>query len=221
MSIPIGSDPVDAIYIGSGSVDKVYVGSDLVWPVAREYSDNFNRANANNLGPNWTTHVGQISISSNVATSGSPPSYATYNLPLSTDNMEVSAKIINVSGGLIGCRFILGANLSNATAVVAEVRQNTTGASTINTQTGSWGSLTQRSSATLTITAGATYTFRRTGNLYQILQNGSPTALSWQDTGNVHPRNSSHRHVGFGAGLVLYGLPLATNVDDWSAKDIT
>lgn len=208
-------------YDGSAWVERARVWDGVRWQTVRaptEYSDDFNRANAANLGPDWTTRSGTMQIVSNVAQASGDGNYATYNHPLATNDIEVTASITTASQATV--RLVIGAHQSNATAVVAELRPSIFGASSINTQTGTWGSLTARATTNISFSNNDTFTFRRVGNTYTVLQNGSPTALTWQDFGDIHPRNYDYRLVGLGLGTTIF-VPVATVADNWQAKDVT
>lgn len=74
------------------------------------FTDNFNRENANNLGPNWTQKVGTMGIEGNQAASWEQyPNYATVNgFSQNYLSTQVSVDAIDINGGLAYVALMFG-----------------------------------------------------------------------------------------------------------------
>lgn len=183
-----------------------------------EVSDDFNRSNASSLGSNWVDRNGGMAINTNTAIPETAVLTTASHVTLMTsDDMEVSVTLgANVgTGDRIGV--ILGSNIAG---------QGVWGlwdpaASLVRIYTvdlwSSFGAV-ERDTASASFTTADVLTLRRVGNVYTMLKNGAAISGSeWTDSGDVVPRNSSHRLV----GLAIDASPSLSNyrrADAFGAK---
>jgi hypothetical protein len=198
-----------AALTGSGSLTATAV------PAGAHYTDNFNRANSTtSLGAGWTNRSSNMGIYSNTAYC--PGMYvlgaATYDTSLLTDNMSVS---VTGTGSVYPMMGFLGCNTVGQGACIY-----VTGTTVYIMYQDVWANIAVTYPVTNTAPAnnnGDVFTLSRTGNVYTTKRNGVAFGSTWTDSGNIVPRNSTHRLCGVGA--YGYGSGLLV-VDAWAADDI-
>ncbi len=173
-------------------------------------ADDFNRADAANLGTNYTVLGSSPVIASGRAQGGTPSlgqsiAYAArHNTPLSSDAQEIAftltAPIGGAAPGLGGGCFL------RSTAGGDRVEAAITNTSAlITTRIG--GTSTTR--ASVTISSPATARLAAVGTLYSLYINGAPTpTVTWTDAGGV---------ISIGASTRYFGLTVAASTDFASA----
>ena len=159
------------------------------------FTDDLNRADSTtSAGPGWTNRFGVVGIKSNGAY-GVPLSQwsqASYDTPMTSDDMEVSVTM-GVNTGSPNSAVLLGAN--TAGQCVSGLSQAT--ATFITTQTAwGWVGNVSRGTVPVTFATGDVLTLRRVGNVYTVFKNGNDIGLTWTDSTNIVPRDSNHRLVG-------------------------
>jgi hypothetical protein len=163
-------------------------------------TDDFNRADASTLGPNWTDQVGAMGIAGDGAypVSGTPWAQTIYNIPASADDAEVSIQLGATSGGTQVIAVMLGMNSAGEGAILH--RYDNGGTTSIMSQA-LWGFASYASQASVSQLLGVTgdiLTLKRVGSVYSVLVNGYASGLTWTDSSGVIPRDSNHRQAGIG-----------------------
>lgn len=182
----------------------------------KSYTDDFNRANASTLGSNWRVDVNsQPQISSNHAQfkvpangDGRAGNWVSYSAGLlSSDNYGVKFQLASPSGNLATNNFtggVLAVGDSFGSGTMCYGLVSTGSGCLIVTQSGtpitsgiSSGQTGQTSRATTGTNAAVTdlFEFRRAGNVFTLLQNGS-SLLTWTDTGNTVSSGATYRRFG-------------------------
>jgi hypothetical protein len=205
--------------LGGGSLSLTGAALNPIVTVLAHYTDDFNRANSTTtLGANWTNRSGTMGINTNAAynpvTSSLNISYATYNSVMVGDDMQCAITIGTVNTTFQNVFVLLGCNTSGEGV---RLLINDAGNAIIASMT-VWGTVTTQatSSSTVSATAGDVFMLKRVGNVYTGYKNGVAIGgLSWTDSGNLVPRDSSHRVVGIAATSNVAGT--YTRIDAWSA----
>jgi Putative auto-transporter adhesin, head GIN domain len=212
-----------ANYACSAALSGGGILSATVVSVAMHYSDDFNRANSTTtMGTDWTNRALIMGINGNAAygvnASGSP--VASYNPTMAKDDHSVSVVIGTLQGSGTDATFLyLGADIGG-TGMVGLAWTNTTGSAIIRTKTAwSGGVTTQATVTSVTYTTGDTLKISRIGNVYTVTKNGSAvgSGLTWTDSGNIIPRDSSHRTVVIGSTVTTANY---RRIDSFAADDI-
>lgn len=189
------------------------------------YSDDFVRANSNtSAGPNWTNRRNTVGVFGNAAypATTDAPCLATYNSVMAGNDMRVDVTVGTSSGGGYAYYFyiILGANTAGQ-SVILSIAPLGLNYSYIYSKASAWtDASTARATSTSaqTWSAGDLFTIKRVGNLYTALHNDvAIDGLAWTDSGDLHPRDSSHRIVGMG-GYETAGV--YTPLDAWAAYNL-
>lgn len=228
-----GAAPTRSITAASTNIRTVPAGSlsltggvptRTIATSAQHYTDDFNRTDSTaGLGASWTAKNGVLGIKTNRAYPVTASIYntAAYGSAMATDDHQVSVVLgAKVGAGVEVIDLILGANSAGE---LAFAEWYTGGGVVIYTNPGSWnvgtGYVSRTSMASTTWTTGDTLAFKRVGNVYSCLLNGSAiSGATWTDIGNVVPRNSTHRLVGIG-GVNGTG-PTYRTCDSFAADDI-
>lgn len=188
--------------------------------VGAQYSDDFNRADSTtSIGTNWTNQQFTMGINGNAAYPFSQfvQCYATFTPIMTFDDMIVSITAGTLqAGGNDGVQIVLGANSTGECVVGSFLQGNPASIRSLT----AWASETSRATTAgnITYASGDVLSIERTGNVYTVKQNGSTIGLSWTDSGNIVPRNSTHRIVGLGANTA--GGSGYRRIDAWSAQNI-
>lgn len=196
-------------------------------------SDDFNRSNSTtSAGPDWTNRLNTMGVESNAAYPVSigvdADAMATHNTAMSVDDMQVDIVIGSVPFGIGSHVYaILGANTTGACAYLRVTPSGYAGLPAAIYTKPDWATAgTQRDTSTsyVSFVSGDKLSIKRVGNVYTGLKNDSEiTGLSWTDSGNIVPRDSSHRLVGIGGfrdfevgGPSVDGY---VTIDSFSARD--
>ncbi|MEV4123739.1 hypothetical protein [Nocardia sp. NPDC049707] len=169
-------------------------------------ADDFNRADAANLGTNYTILGSSPVIASGRAQGGTPTigqaiAYAARNnTPLSSDGQEIAFTLATAttgsSPGLGGGCFLR--STAGGDRVEAAI---TDSLAVISTRIG--GTATTR--ASVAISSPTTARLTAAGTLYSLYINGATTpTVTWTDTGSI---------IGIGASTRYFGLTVAANTD--------
>jgi len=220
-------------FAGGGALSAVFYGK-------VNLSDDFNRADSNSVGSNWTdkTTVAGITmgILSNGACARAPSGNSTggvalalHNTPMATNDMTVSYTL----GARLGTNdtgkdhyILLGYN-SSGEGVALQFRNSNPVKIVTTTAFSQFAASSYTTRATsisdYIMTTTDVFTLRRVGNLYTALKNGGAIdgGLTWSDSGNVVPRDNSHLQTGL--GNTTSGNVTTNQVrlcDSWSAADI-
>ncbi|QYB01487.1 hypothetical protein I1A62_30125 [Rhodococcus sp. USK10] len=195
------------------------------WPPPVELFDDFNRSNGYLTSP-WVSYGSSPYlpyIDSNAAlvfgntTDGTRYAHARHSIPMNTDDVYVRGQISTTNNTWPTWVF-LGSNTSTDdrmnlrwTNGTLDIVRRLSGVETVVAS----GSSSQA--------AGRTFELRRSGNVYTGLVNGGPVSgLSWTDTADTYPRDTSHRSTGWG-GTSRRSLGFSSwspFVDNWWAGDI-
>ena len=164
-------------------------------------TDDFNRANSSTgLGSNWTNRNAVMGVSSNTAYGVNAGAWnlASHNTTMASDDMEASMTLGPYSGTQDYTMVLIGNNTAGEGVFVYT---NEVGANFNICSQPDWtvnNYAVQASSPFATWTAGDMLKIKRVGNVYTVYLNNI-SQVSWIDTTNVVPRDSSHRLVAIGA----------------------
>lgn len=194
---PDGSVVMSAIAIGDDSATFTRTSTSLTgW--RQEVSDDFTRADSTtSSGASWTNRTGSTGISTNQwynpSAAGSSQVTSTHNTVASGDDAKARATLTVVGTDEHQLWFMSGG--SNTSLVNA-----TTTACFFRTQTdfGGGGQTQRITGPAITSAAGDVWSIDRVGNLYTMRRNGVSLGTPWVDSGNLHPRDSTHRACGLG-----------------------
>jgi len=232
---PLGA-PFRKIYRGDQEVDRIYRGDSLVYQktLGNTASDNFNRTNANGLGPNWSFYnVSNVNLStsivSNMARSNVQTDDGTFicrcrydTTPALADDQYVQAKIgaaNNVASDLfshIGLRENSPAIGAVAWAVIIDLVNNT--AKITSAINGTW---TARTGTLSAVSVNDVFRLEARGRLFTAYRNGSSIG-SWNDTGNLTAMGSDYLHGGLGttSKRIFFSNSFSYSLEDWSFGDL-
>lgn len=172
--------------------------------VGSQYFDDFNRADsASSLGSNWTNRSHTMGINSNAAygAEGTADNYATYNKAMIQDDMKVTILIDTHQGSSNDSVGILLGSDTSGSGVTLNCLQGSV--CQIQSKTSWTNTVTRASRSGMTFDVGDMISLERHGNTYTALKNGDPigAGLSWVDSSDIVPRDSSHRLVGIRANI--------------------
>jgi hypothetical protein len=183
---------------GSGSLTAAVIPQYQVSMAggAPPVTDDFNRADANDLGAGWTYRAGSgLGIRSGQAVALGASNWCIHsnNTPMPSDDFEVSIILGSTPGGNYA---MVGGGFNNAGEGAFLFSSGS--AFTIYSQT-DWATWTGYGSPAVTTTTGDKIALRRTGNTYYGLLNDVLVPGSiWTDSSNLVPRDASHRLVDIG-----------------------
>lgn len=187
------------------------------------YSDDFNRADAANLGGNWTGRSNNLKIVSNVAVPDTLSAFCldSYNFDFATDNHKVTAKIAAAPTGTE--LLLINIRSNNTDSQIYASCQN--GGQWIiyskaSTYAGALTSPTLRAitGTNVSFTAADDVSFEVSGTgasaVFEIKKNGS-SILTFPDTGSAIPSGATHRGwaVGYLATSAGHGIDSVTAAD--------
>lgn len=161
--------------------------------VSGTVSDDFNRADAPDLGPGWVNHNGTMSIVGGMA---KPNGLTTWNYASSTTLMTSNDAEVSIT---------LGPYFAPHDHVLIYVGANDTGELIFAYfydqvayfwHQSAWASYSNISTQAMAYTQGDTLTLRRIGTVYTIFKNGVDTGYNTNTT--LVPISASRRQVGFG-----------------------
>lgn len=166
---------------------------------------------------------------------------STFNTPAVNDDVQLSLVISSVAGStatsvslLIGADttgvaagLLYSTGFDSINASLASIFSTTTDYSPPTRSPFPPSNGTEQSSATslLDLAVGDTLTLSRAGNVYSAKKNGAAISglAAWTDSGNIVPRDSSHRLFGFGCASITTGgsgNPVGYGVDSVSTGSI-
>lgn len=184
-------------------------------------SESFTGSNSTTSpGTNWTTQGSHsMGISGNAAFPGSAdPNICqnSHNTPMDGDDPIITATV----GGTIGTGTPNAKLYACSGSDVQCYVQASLGAINIATS-GAWGgTAVARATNSVTVTAGDTFGISRNGNIFTAYHNGSALGTSWNDSGGIVPRDSSHRTHGIGGKRQTAGSGGGSmTIDNYSAVD--
>ncbi|MGX1875875.1 DUF7257 domain-containing protein [Nocardia fluminea] len=177
------------------------------------YADDYNRSNGA-IGSNYSTDTAApLVINGNklvITAQGMGANAATFvntwrgggnDGKMFTDNHEVRVQL-TPSGYTLATNnpvviYLAGDNGTNATGVNVAALLYSGGSTACTIATGSGATGTTRASTSTQVPTNALVQFRRRGNVFTILVNGS-THLSWTDSGAIVPTGAGQRRVRIG-----------------------
>jgi hypothetical protein len=207
MPIDLGATSISQIRLGATPLTEIRLGSTLVWSVATMF-DNFNRADANTLGPNWindyTSSVYVPGIAQNTARMNMPDGlifvlgqsawtrYTAATTPGDDGYLEV--KMATIGSAYDGGNWVSQAyrRLSNGAssdgvgfhlyASTVSIVRRVAGVDTVMVACGSF-------------LAGDVLRLQQTGNVHTCLVNGV-VRNSWNDSGATAQKGAGFRSMG-------------------------
>lgn len=185
-------------------------------------SDNFNRPNSSDLGPNWTTRNGNIGINSNMpATTFASSGVATHNTRLNSTSCQVGFTLTGGPGGDTVGASLRGNGLGPCvelicTATTGSTGVDPTGSVRIRTRSAYGSGVVNR--AIWDTGSGApqigTWIFEAVGNTYSGYKNGL-LKLQWVDSGGAFAVAGNNTEVGIFTTQDSFLV-----MDDWLARDL-
>ena len=187
--------PLTAALAGAGALSATATAAAVAY-----YFDDFERAdNTSSLGTNWTNGSNTVGINTGGAYNATTTGWAYWNTPVPDDDMRVDITLGTLAGssGQDVVMIALGANTTGQRAALYWVGS----AETLSIRSvPTWaGTATTQASGSSTADTGDVLSLRRVGNVYTGYQNNvAVPGLTWTDSTNVVPRDSSHRLIGLG-----------------------
>lgn len=193
------------------------------------YSDDFQRPNSPDLGPNWSTYGPMEILDGDVRrwNSGSPAqSGALWVQPLNYDDHEVECVVGSfVQGGLyqVPSWLVLRSNSEFTSGLAVQFVDASfrfglariTGFNTTSTALAT-------AASSVAIQPGQTIKLTAVGNRYRVYQNGV-LRIDWTDTTGQIPTGPQYRFCGFYVQCVdaVFSNRPSTHIGSWAARDIT
>lgn len=226
--------PWSPIFRGDTQIWHVYRGDIPVWHYLPKLyaSDNFNRANSNGLGPDWSIYNApagnQTSVNSNTARSNVGTSDGVYwsrcrydLVRANYDDQWVRARVAAVNNtGDNDLVSFLALRVQSATdfrygAALVLVNNKVTIQSAINN---TW---TNRTATLSGFGAGDVFELQAQGRVFTALRNDSVIG-SWNDAGNLSAMSASYRSGGLGttSKRIFFSNSFSPSLDDWEFGDL-
>lgn len=186
-------------------------------------SDNFNRANSADLGPNWTVRSGNVGIISNKPSGAlfTTGGVATHNTRLNSTSQQVGFAITgNPAPDIVGAS-LRGNGLGPCVELICTGTTGSTGVDPtgfvrIRTRTSYGGTATNRAfwdSGSGSPQIGS-WTFEAIGNTYTGYKGGT-LMVQWVDSGGAFTVAGNNTEVG-----ILTNQDAFLVLDDWLARDL-
>lgn len=233
--LSIGSTDILKASIGGTDIKKISIGDTLIWSGGQQFTDDFNRANGS-LGSNWLVNSGTpAQIANNAAqafttsTTSTPVSWGICNAmqfasadaqyievicvtPASSGVSSLASFLILSNPGTPGTGMSMGLMFYNNSSGIA-----------IYSLSGQSATLRQGYSGTPTLGTGTKVAFSCVNGVYTGYVNDVQVGTPFTDSGNIVPRDASHRYGGFllqGNKPSFSAETFSMNIDTVTLKDL-